>query len=370
MVSVKSRQVIWGKGAGRCYLPGCNKSLIGDLVAGNEDANFGFVAHIVAETPTGPRGDPVRSPLLEDDPKNLMLMCGVHHKLIDLDEVKDYPEDRLLGIKAAHERRIEIVTDIAPDRASHVLRYGAKIGDHDSVLAFSRVRTAMLPDRFPADGRSIGIEITGSIATDGEEAYWQTEVDNLVRQFELHVRSRISAREIAHLSVFALAPIPLLIRLGILLGDITPIDTYQLHREPAGWIWARNGEHAAFKVERPSTISKVVALKLALSADITEDRIRSVLGGDASIWSVTAVSPGNDMMRYPEDLVEFRGLIRKLNNEIKTLHGADARIHVFPAIPASCAVDFGRVRMPKADLPLSIYDEVRTRGFVRRVDVD
>lgn len=370
MVSVKTRAVIWGRGAGRCYFPGCNKSLIGDLIAGNEDANFGFVAHIVAETPTGPRGDPIRSPLLEDDPKNLMLMCGVHHKLIDLDEVKDYPEDRLLGIKAAHERRIETVTDIAPDRASHVLRYGAKIGDHDSVLAFSRVRTAMLPDRFPADGRSIGIEITGAVATDGEEAYWRTEADNLVRQFELHVRSRITAREITHLSVFALAPMPLLIRLGILLGDITPIDTFQLHREPAGWDWARNGERAVFRVERPTKKTKVVALKLGLSADITDDRITSVLGADASIWSVSAVSPGNDMMRYPEDLAEFRTLIRKLNNEMKALHGSDARVHVFPAMPVSCAVDFGRVRMPKADLPMSIYDEVKNRGFVRRLEVD
>ena len=47
MVSPKTRSVLWGKGAGRCYY--CNTSLIGDLVAGNEDANVGFVAHIVGE---------------------------------------------------------------------------------------------------------------------------------------------------------------------------------------------------------------------------------------------------------------------------------------------------------------------------------
>ena len=60
MVSPKTRTVLWAKGAGRCHF--CNKPLIGDFVSGNEDANFGFVAHIVAEAPGGPRGDSLRSP--------------------------------------------------------------------------------------------------------------------------------------------------------------------------------------------------------------------------------------------------------------------------------------------------------------------
>ena len=73
MVSPKTRAVLWARGAGRCHY--CNISLIGDYISGNEDANFGFVAHIVADKPTGPRGDPIRSPQLEDDVSNLMLMC-------------------------------------------------------------------------------------------------------------------------------------------------------------------------------------------------------------------------------------------------------------------------------------------------------
>src|SRR5215204_5180030 len=120
MASTKTRCVIWARAGGRCHFPGY-KSLIGDYIAGNEDGNFGFIAHIVAETPGGPRGDPVRSPALADEPANLMLLCHPHHKLIDVDEKDDYPEQRLLDIKAAHEDRIRIVTAIAADRASHVL---------------------------------------------------------------------------------------------------------------------------------------------------------------------------------------------------------------------------------------------------------
>ena len=130
-LSPLTRMILWAKAAGRCQYSGCNKSLIGDLISGAEDKNFGFVAHIVADTPTGPRGDPIRSPLLSDDVNNLMLLCHVHHKLIDVDAVDQHPEERLLAMKAAHEQRVEIVTAIDDDRASHVLRYAANIGGHE-----------------------------------------------------------------------------------------------------------------------------------------------------------------------------------------------------------------------------------------------
>jgi hypothetical protein len=369
MVSPKTRAVVWARAAGRCHYPGCNESLIGDLISGNEDANFGFVAHIVGEKATGPRGDAVLSPLLEDDPSNLMLLCGPHHKLIDVDEREEHTVQRLQDIKAAHEDRIRIVTEIAPDRASHVLRYGAKIGSHESPVAFQRTRTAMLPERYPAGGRSIGIEIKGSVLEDGEEAFWATEPDNLRKLFERDVRSRIAEREVTHLSVFALGPMPLLVLLGHLLGDITPADVYQLHREPAGWSWAKDGPRIQYQVTRPGLAGPVVALKLALSATINDGRIKSILGEEASIWALTAAAPGNDVMRHPEDLVEFRRLMRGLYNEIKATHGQDTVIHVFPAVPVSAAVEIGRTLMPKADLPLLIYDETRGQGFVPRLQI-
>jgi hypothetical protein len=344
-------------------------SLIGDYISGNEDANFGFVAHIVADKPTGPRGDPIRSPLLEDDVSNLMLMCYPHHKLIDRDELTNYPDQRLLDMKAAHEERIRILTDVMQDRLSHVLRYGAKIGEHDSPVAFSRVRLAMLPERYPSEGPSMGIGITGNTATDREDSFWSIEPDNLERQFQKIIAERIVAREIEHLSVFALGPMPLLVELGRLLGDITPADVYQLHREPAGWRWGKDGPRISFLRSKPTEIKNVVALKLAISATISDDRISAVLGSDVSIWSLTAQNPHNDIMRYPEDLAEYRKLLRALFDEIKAAHGEDAIINVFPAIPVSCAVETGRVRMPKADLPLIIYDQVPGSGFVSRLTI-
>ena len=369
MVTPKTRAIIWAKSAGHCEYPACNVSLIGDLISGNEDGNFGLIAHIVGEKPDGPRGDPVRSPALSDDPNNLMLLCYKHHKLIDVEGLSDHPESLLLTYKVQHEERIRIVTEIHADRASHVLRYGAKIGEQSSPVSLDRCRIAMLPHRYPVDGRSIGIQILGNAGSDKEDEYWTNERDNLRRQFGKLIRERIADGEINHLSVFALAPIPLLVELGTMLGDITPADVFQLHREPAGWSWASDGKPVVYHIKRPSTQSAIPALVLSISGSVNKDRIKAVLGDGIAIWHIAAENPHNDVVRDPADLVAFRQLARSILNEIKAASPQASAIHIFPAVPISIAVELGRVRMPKADLPLIIYDETKVRGFVARVAI-
>ncbi len=374
-LSQLTRQVLWAKAAGRCQYEGCNKPLIGDLISGAEDKNFGFVAHIVADDPSGPRGDPTRSLKLSNDVTNVMLMCHVHHKLIDVDDIDGHPEQRLLAMKAAHERRIEVVGAIHEDRASHILRYAANIGSHESPIAYEHLAAAMLPERFPAEGRhTTDIELHGGALRDHESGFWEQHSAALRRAFSTKVRERIESRDIRHLSVFGLAPQPLLIELGRLLCDIAPATVYQLNREPKGWTWQETGPNIEFKVRKPdvnkSIVARPVALVLALSATIVDDRVTRVLGDDTAIWSISAESPHNDIMKRASDLAEFRRIVRSLFNEIKARHGETTTINVFPALPVSAAIEFGRVWMPKADLPIVVYDQNRrVDGFVQALEI-
>jgi hypothetical protein len=107
-----------------------------------------------------------------------------------------------------------------------------------------------------------------------------------------------------------------------------------------------------------------VALKLGVSATITDDRIKRVLGEEAAIWSLCAGAPHNDIVRCPEDQAAYRKALRSLFDAIKARHGDTVTVHVFPALPASLAVETGRVWMPKADPELRIYDQQREKGFV------
>jgi hypothetical protein len=364
-VSSLTRLVLWARGAGRCYI--CNKQLIGDLVSGAEDRNFGFVAHIVGEAPGGPRGDPLRSMTLADDVSNLMLLCHVHHKLIDVDQVDEYPESRLLAVKQGHERRIEMLTDLGPARASHVLRYAANIGSHQSPVPYPEIAAAMFPERYPAEGRqTIDIQLSGTAFHDGEERYWEIERENLRRQYQAKLAPRLERAEILHLSVFALAPQPLLVELGRLLGDITPASIHQKHREPTGWRWAEDTDPIEIVVDEPAREDGPIALILGLSATIDAERITRLLGTETCIWTIKTKHPHNDIMRGAGDLTRFRKLMRNTYNRIKARHGSQREIHIFPAVPVSAAVEIGRTWMPKADLPLEIYDENRTEGGFKK----
>jgi len=294
-----------------------------------------------------------------------MLMCARHHKLIDVDAVEEHPEALLLSMKKAHEDRVETNTDIDEERGSHVIRFGATIANSEALVSTKAIFAAMMPERHPASRQTIDLEMLNQAYRDDEPEFWTLQRSNLDRLFTEKVRGRIERQEIRHLSVFALAPQPLLIELGRLLYDIVPMTVHQLHREPSTWRWQRDKPPLEFiRGEPASDTDGKIALKLAVSATVTDDRIYEVLGKDTMIWSLSIAEPGNDVVRQPEDLAAFRKMLRKLYNDIKARHGHDEVINLFPALPVSLAVETGRVWMPKADLPLRIFDQARGAGFV------
>jgi hypothetical protein len=63
----------------------------------------GEIAHIVAKSLDGPRGSDPLPVDQRDDYNNLVLLCPTHHKIVD-DNVVDWPIERLIQMKADHEK--------------------------------------------------------------------------------------------------------------------------------------------------------------------------------------------------------------------------------------------------------------------------
>ena len=371
MVTEKTTNIVWARAAGRCQFRGCNEPLIDDYIAKKLNKKFGQVAHIVAESPDMVRGDAVLSPKLANDPTNLMLLCYKHHVMIDDRDTPDRFSVTLLHeMRDEHIARVDQQTAVSPNLASFPLFYGAKIGTQNAPFDYNVACSAMEPQRYPASTSAIELGIEKSLIEDSEATYWGFEPTNLEAQFNAQVQPRLARGEIKHLSVFALAPQPLLIQLGVLLGDIDAADIYQLHREPKGWKWA-DGDVIKFLENAPSpSTAQSVALKLAISATVDDTRIKKVLGDDVPIYSISACDPHNDIMRHPDSLIDFRQRMRRAFDRLKADHPEAKQIHIFPAAPVSVAVELGRVWMQKADLPLEIYDETRGEGFVSRLKID
>jgi len=66
---------------------------------------LGEVAHVVADSPQGPRGLATSVAPTNNSYDNLILVCGDHHKLID-SQPHAFTVDVLKAMKAAHERRV------------------------------------------------------------------------------------------------------------------------------------------------------------------------------------------------------------------------------------------------------------------------
>jgi len=210
-ISTKNQNLLWATSAGRCQYEGCNKVLHRDILT-KRTYNSAYIAHIVADKPNGPRGDAKRSNLLCNDINNLMLLCDKHHRLIDKEDVEGHPESRLIEMKRKHEERIMRITDIAPDKLTHIILYGANIGINNSPLSYQLASEAILPDHFPAEVRPIELGFKNNSLIDGTEAYWIAEESNLVEQFNLKIKPLLMHGNANHYSVFALAPQPLLIK--------------------------------------------------------------------------------------------------------------------------------------------------------------
>jgi hypothetical protein len=365
-ISLHNRYILWGKSAGRCQYRGCNKKLFLDALTKGE-FNQAYIAHIVADVSGGPRGDDVRSPLLKDNISNLMLMCDVHHRAIDANNGSNYSEDDLIKMKKEHEDRIETLAAIASDMQSHILTYRANVGKHTRELSYQTVSQYLQPEYYPAETETIDLSLSNSVERDRDATFWSAEITNVEKQVEKKLHRSFAKGEIKHLSVFAFAPMPLLIKLGTLINDISVAEIYQPVRSPNTWKLSNDPASVSYNVISPVTKHKTVALNISLSATVTNDRITKVLGDECSIYTVTIASPFNDYLKSKNDLVEFGNTMREVFDRIKAEYNETTPLHIFPAMPIATAIELGRVWMPKADMPLFIYDQNTAVGGFSKV---
>lgn len=359
-ISSKNKNLLWAVSAGRCEYLGCNKVLHTDILT-NKKCNSAYIAHIVGDEPTGPRGDIKRSKLLANDIKNLMLFCDTHHRMVDEDEIT-YTEPYLLEMKRQHEERIRRITDIAPNMSSEIILYGANIGINNSPLSYQSACEALLHDYYPANDNAIELRMKNVPFTDDTDSYWMMEEANLCEQFKLQIKPRLMQGNTDHYSVFALAPQPLLVKLGVLLNDLNDAKVYQKHREPPTWKWQSVFNNIEYVLHEPADKTKIPVLVFSLSATVTHDRIQKALGEDTSIWEVTiSGTPNNDFLKTETLLSDFRRTVRNTFDKIKSHHGY-TELHVFPAMPVSASVELGRVWMPKVDMPMAIYDANKVKN--------
>jgi len=83
----------------KCAFPDCQNPIWTE-----NGTLIGYMCHIEAHNPGGPRYNPTQTLAERDGFDNLLLLCGIHHPIID-NEYETYTVDVLKKMKADHEQK-------------------------------------------------------------------------------------------------------------------------------------------------------------------------------------------------------------------------------------------------------------------------
>ena len=100
----RTYRLLFAKSGNRCAYPGCPTPIT------DGTSLVGEAAHIKAESPNGPRYDPAQTQEERRSFENLILLCSIHHKVID-DHEASYPVETLTQMKRHHESTATGVID-------------------------------------------------------------------------------------------------------------------------------------------------------------------------------------------------------------------------------------------------------------------
>lgn len=365
-LTINKKIILMGLCGGRCEFRGCEKSLVEDMLTGKK-SNLSNYAHIIASSENGPRGDAVLSKRLCNDENNIMVLCRDHHKEID-----DFPEiytvEVLKSMKKEHEDYIKDLMRIKKECSVIGVKYTASISNRVTKINDEDIiRCAIKQNRYC---REEIINLSDSKADEREDSrFYELERDNIKSNFFQMIKPLLKKEKVCKIFLCAIAPQPLLIYLGTLFSDISDVEVQQLQREPIQEWYLGDGKNDEFdvKLNTPEKKYSKVALNISITADISEERIRDVLGKECDIIKVESTIHGNDIIKDKSQLEKYNKKLREAFEKIKDIYGRDCEINIFPAMPISIAVETGRCWMKKAHPRLTIYDE--KNGFKKALEI-
>ena len=356
-----TRLILFVRAGGRCEFNGHNQYLLEHPLTLSE-INLAEAAHIVAFSENGPRGETQPRPEDIHDIENLMLLCHNCHKLID-DHPEHYSVATLKEYKRSHEVRIHHVTGLGPDLRTTIVQLKANIRDQTVAIPVAQVTEAVAP-MYPSDAHGFVIDLTGIKGSD--EAYYLTATQTIKSKLDWIYSPGMDVERTRHISLFALAPIPVLVYLGSRLSNKVPIDLYQRHRDTQNWVWKSEGEPVAyeFRLVKEGTDKKSVALLLSLSGQIHLEHLPDLIDESFSVYEITLKDkePNTDFLRLKQDLQSFEAIYRAALANIMANHGKLDFLHLFPAVPAPIAILCGYELLPKVYPTLIVYDYDKSEG--------
>lgn len=316
-------------------------------------ANVGEFAHIIGDSPAAARGISGESERLAADPSNLILACFDCHSRIDRHgQSNEFTAEQLRAMKREHETRIESIYSATGVMESMPVLMAFPIAGNVPALDVRNIHYAMLTNsdfrRFPTSTH-IHIDKSSFDIRDNEADFWSSAERALTQLYQQRVEPVLTARSgPSHLTIAGFAPIPMLMKLGALIGDKTPANVLDLPGEQ--WLWDRRPEcpSPSFTYTVSNTLPREVSVLVSLSNRVVHPtEVHPVV-------EFQAVAPDRGIIRTESHLLNFRS---EFDSFLQRLTRAGVRVvHIYPATPLSASVEIGRMLLPKTFEEVHVWE--------------
>ena len=266
-----------------------------------------------------------------------MLLCPQCHKTIDDDE-EEYTADVLSSIKSQREDYVSKMMQASKPQRAYAVTVTCPIHGNATEISRSEWSQAMAASSMAYVGNA-EIKVMDCSKSSGsiEDDYVRLTKD--IRSLRLTMDPSVP------LAIFAIAPQPILIVLGSLIGDKQQVTVFQKQRETDSWCWQDVESRAAFKHDTvTASESTEVALMFSVSGAISKETLPAKLA-DAKIpvLELQATEPSVNIARTQEDVRSFEREAIALLDEVHSAMPSVEKVHIFPALPVSMAVTLGGI---------------------------
>jgi hypothetical protein len=350
-IPVDVRRDLWVAAAGRCEFRGCCKPVGRDFLT-NEKTFTGEHAHIIADSPGGARGVKGESERLAKDVNNLMLACYECHARIDRHGKNNrFTIPQLQAMKREHEARIQRIYSATGVVESVPLLMTFPVGPQVTNIDVEQIHFAMLENSdyklFP-QGSHIHINRSDFDFQDNDPDFWPRAEKALADHYTRRIHPALVERSgNAHLSIAGFAPIPMLMKLGALVGDKTRASVMDLPND--GWLWDKDDTcpEPKFSYSVPEKLPREVSVVVSISGKVSQP-----IGRDVAAFQ--AVAPNRGIIRKEAHLQQFRS---SFNAFLQSLTGAGARVvHIHPATPLAASIEIGRMLLLKTFEEIHVWE--------------
>lgn len=365
-ITPKTAQKVWADAGGRCMFTGCAEDL-SNIPLYSQPARVGYLAHIVASDPQGPRGCQQRSHPLSDNPDNIMLMCDAHHRLIDSFAPDVYDEATLVAMRQTHRDMVRGYMESMRFPRAKAMTLHANLAYVPTCFHESEFIEAILAtDRAMLPGVAHYVRRTSLRDDRNTPGFWP----NYLREHENQIRELVTRfnspnqSDTDELAIFPLHHNATMVLAGRLMGEARAIQVFQYQRDRRAWTWEKNATPrpvGTFTVEGLSpdrTDEALVTLELTASMDeqaMPTELAPKVADGQMPWIRITTPNPSFDCIAHPKDLDQFSQVTRRAINHLQDVMRV-RKVHLIAISPASTVFRFGQMLQAGHHPLYTIYD--------------